>query len=86
VVVVGQLRHGSVLGAALLAALLVAGPVWFWMLRLWRPQRRLRLGVVDRAESDDALPGAVAVRRTAQGELELTGRTDGTSEPHRAGR
>ncbi|GAA3714367.1 hypothetical protein GCM10022204_36830 [Microlunatus aurantiacus] len=86
VILVGQLRHGSVLGAALLAALLLVGPVWILFLRLWRPQRRLRLGVVDRAESDDALPGAVAVRRTAEGELELTGRRDGAPAPHRTGR
>jgi hypothetical protein len=76
----------KVLGATLLAALLVAGPGWILILRLWRPQRRVRVGVVDQAESDDALPGAVAVRRTAEGELELTGRPDGSPAPHRAGR
>lgn len=83
VIVVGQLRHGSVLSAVLLLALLVAGPAWMLLMRWLRPQRRVRIGVIDRAESDDALPGAVAVRRTAAGELELTGHLDGTvgSEP-----
>lgn len=75
-IVGGELRHGTATGALVVIVLLAAGPAWMLALRLIRPHRSVRVGVIDQPESEDALPGAVEVRRRPGGRLELSGRPD----------
>lgn len=85
VILAGELRHGSVVGLAVIIALLAGGPVWMGLHMVVRPRRQITIGVFDRHESDDALPGGAEVRRTDRGDLTLASRQDPPTSPDRWG-
>lgn len=77
-VLAGEVAQRPVATLVTCGILGATGPAWIHLRR--RRARPLRVGVFDRHESADALPGGARVHRTAEGELILAGLGTGSTQ------